>query len=57
MEAQSWLKLEAFVQEPIKKHAWIALFVCMATKALHLKLVTGLSSSNFIEALKRFIAR
>jgi hypothetical protein len=37
--------------------AWIALFVCMTTKALHLELVTGLCSSNFIEALKRFIAR
>ena len=37
--------------------AWIALFVCLAVKAIHLELVTSLSTEAFIAALKRFVAR
>ncbi|XP_055644163.1 uncharacterized protein LOC129780182 [Toxorhynchites rutilus septentrionalis] len=40
---------------PIK--AYIALFVCFSTKAVHIELVGDLSTSSFISALKRFIAR
>ncbi|XP_017468483.1 PREDICTED: uncharacterized protein LOC108360631 [Rhagoletis zephyria] len=36
---------------------WIALFVCLATKAVHIELVTEQSTAAFIAALRRFIAR
>lgn len=37
--------------------AWIVLFVCLAVKAIHLELVTSLSTEAFTATLKRFIAR
>lgn len=36
---------------------YLCLFICFSTKALHLELVTTLSSEGFILALKRFISR
>jgi hypothetical protein len=36
---------------------YIALFICMATKATHLELVSNLISEVLIAALKCFIAR
>jgi hypothetical protein len=37
--------------------AYVALFICLATKAIHLQLVTDCSTETFLGALKRFIAR
>ncbi|XP_031336996.1 uncharacterized protein LOC116166263 [Photinus pyralis] len=37
--------------------AYICLFVCLTTKAVHLELVSSLSTENFLQAFKRFISR
>lgn len=36
---------------------YVAVFVCLSTKAVHLEAVTDLSTDAFIAALKRFISR
>ncbi|XP_055622489.1 uncharacterized protein LOC129773996 [Toxorhynchites rutilus septentrionalis] len=40
---------------PVK--CYVAIFVCLATKAVHIELVADLSTNAFIMALKRFVAR
>ncbi|CAH1395375.1 unnamed protein product [Nezara viridula] len=40
-----------------KSKCALALFVCMSTKAIHLELVTDLSTPSHIATLDRFIAR
>jgi len=37
--------------------AYIALFVCLSTKAIHLELVTDLTSAGFLAAFRRFSGR
>jgi len=37
--------------------AYLALFVCLSTKAVHLEAVTDLSTEAFLAALDRFVAR
>ncbi|XP_055859179.1 uncharacterized protein LOC129921394 [Episyrphus balteatus] len=37
--------------------AYIALFVCMTTKAIHLELVNDLTTDAFIAAFRRFVSR
>lgn len=50
------LKRHSGRNSPIDK-AYIALFVCLATKALHLELVSDLSTDAFLASYKRFTAR
>lgn len=37
--------------------SWISVFICLTTKAMHLELVTDLSTDAFIASLRRFVAR
>lgn len=41
----------------VKVKSYVALFVCFTTKAVHLELVSDLTSNAFIAALRRFIGR
>ena len=40
-----------------KIKVYVAVVVCLAVKAVHLELVSDLTSEAFIAALRRFIAR
>ncbi|XP_058827669.1 uncharacterized protein LOC131687599 [Topomyia yanbarensis] len=49
--------LKPFHRRAASQKAFIAVFVCFATKATHLELVCDLSTDALIAALRRFIAR
>lgn len=36
---------------------YMSIFICMATKAIHLEAVSSLSTSGFLEAFRRFVSR
>nr|XP_033202459.1 uncharacterized protein LOC117163846 [Bombus vancouverensis nearcticus] len=40
-----------------KTKVYVAIFICLAVKAVHIELVSDLTSEAFIAALRRFIAR
>lgn len=37
--------------------AYVCVFICMATKAVHIELISDLSSDGFLSLLKRFVSR
>ncbi|XP_071051383.1 uncharacterized protein [Onthophagus taurus] len=41
----------------VELKAYLCIFVCLATKAVHLELVTQLTSEAFMNAFKRFVSR
>lgn len=50
-----WYRLAPRKSVPVK--CYVALFICLVTKAVHVELVSDLSTSSFIATLKRFVAR
>ncbi|XP_008182965.1 uncharacterized protein LOC103309405 [Acyrthosiphon pisum] len=45
------------VRRIVGTKAWISLFVCFSTRAIHLEVVENLSSGAFVAALRRFMAQ
>ncbi len=45
------------IRKPVLVKAFVAVFVCMSTRAIHLEAVSDLSTDAFLAAFKRFIAR
>lgn len=41
----------------MRTKAYVALFICLATKAIHLELVSDLTTAAFLAAFRQFIAR
>lgn len=48
---------EGGIRSKKRSKAYVAVFVCFATKAVHLELVSNLTAASFIAAFNRFISR
>ena len=46
-----------YVRKPTLKKAYVCVFVSLSTKAVHLELVSDLTTEAFIACLRRFVAR
>ena len=47
-----------YTKEPLREHkAYICLFTCASTRAIHLEIVTDLSTETFLLAFRRFAGR
>ena len=46
-----------YVRKPVVIKAYIGVFVSLSVKAVHIELVSDLTSESFIACLRRFIAR
>ena len=52
-----FLVRQGYTRKPVELKVFLAIFICMATKAVHLEVVSDLKTSAFIASLDRFVAR
>jgi len=55
--AGPFLVHQGYTRKPSYVKTYAAIFVCMATKAVHFELVSSLSAEDFLATFRRFIAR
>ena len=48
---------QGHTRRPVRIESYICIFVCLATKAIHLEVTSSLSTEAFTACLKRFISR
>ena len=44
-------------RKPVHLKAYICIFVCLSTKAIHMEVISGISTAAFLGGLRRFVAR
>lgn len=52
-----FLVKQSRIRKSVSSKAYIALFVCFSVKAIHMELLSDLTTENFLAAFKRFISR
>ena len=52
-----FLVRQGYTRKPVEVKVFLAIFICMATKAVHLEVVSDLKATAFIASLDRFVAR
>ena len=48
---------QGYTRKPVFVNVFLSIFICMATKAVHLEVVSDLKTEAFIASLERFVAR
>ena len=48
---------QGYTRKPVRIEAHICIFVCMATKDVHLEVTSDLKTDSFVACLRRFVAR
>lgn len=55
--AGPFLIKNSFLRNTKSIKSWVCIFICFSSKAIHIELVTELSTNSFLNAFKRLIAR